>query len=385
MKTIAIDIRLIGRSRTGDETVFRNLTRELLKLDRENRYLLLTDRLEPEFLQELSAMFGVAEHGNAKIVPLHGENRFIWNLLSVPMFLLRNGIDLFHTQYILPIFVPKRTRVVAHIHDVSFRVFPELIGWKDRLFLSALIPRTMRRADLIVAPSRFTRDEIIRCYGVPEAKIAVVPNALSPEFLRREASELDIVKVRQKYGLPERFLLSVGTLQPRKNLPLFLRAFSMVRDRLAGTRIVLAGNRSAHHFDPEIDRTIGELHLGSAVVFPGFIESGDLPVVYAAAAGLVFPSRYEGFGIPLLEAFSAGVPVAASDIAPFREVGDEAAIFFGTDDVAGCAESLYTLLTNEEVRERLEKLGRERLLKYSWGESARVLFLCYKALLADKQ
>jgi glycosyltransferase involved in cell wall biosynthesis len=380
MKTIAIDVRLIGRNRTGDEAVFRNLTRELLLLDRENRYLLLTDRRDPEFLAELRASLGVAEHGNAELVPLGGSDRFIWNLFSVPRFLLRRHVDLFHTQYILPLSVPRRTKVVAHIHDVSFRAFPHLIGWKDRLFLFLFIPRTMRRSDCLVAPSEFTKREIVSRYGVDEGKVVVVPNALSPEFLR-EVSDVDRVRVRRKYGLPERFLLSVGTLQPRKNLPLFLRAFASIRDRVPGVQVVLTGNRSAHHFDRGIDGTIGETHLGSVVVFPGFIETADLPAVYKAAFGLVFPSRYEGFGIPLLEAFASGVPVAASDIPPFREVGGEAAIFFGPDDVAGCADSLYTLLTNEEVRDRLRQLGRERLIEYSWGKSARVLFLRYGQLM----
>lgn len=382
MKTIAIDIRLIGRSRTGDEAVFLNLTRELLRLDRENRYLLLTDRAEPEFLSELGALLGIAENGNAEIISLRGRSRFVWNLVSMPVFLLRNRVDLFHTQYILPAYVPKRTKVVAHIHDVSFRVYPELVGRKDRFFLDLLIPKTCRRADCLVVPSRFTKDEIIRCYGVPEEKIAIVPNAVAPSFLR-SVTDVDIVKARQKYRLPDGFLLSVGTLQPRKNLPLFLRAFANIRDRVPGVQIVLTGNRSAHHFDQDIDRVIEETHLGSAVVFPGFIEADDLPVVYSMAQGLVFPSRYEGFGIPLLEAFSAGVPVAASDIPPFREVGRDAVLFFGSDDVAVCAESLYTLLTNEEVRVQLKRLGRERFSEYSWEQSARVLFLRYEALLRD--
>lgn len=382
MKTIAIDIRLIGRNRTGDEVVFLNLTRELLRLDRESRYLLLTDRREPEFLSELGALLGIAENGNAEIVPLRGRSRFVWNLLSVPMFLLKNRVDLFHTQYILPAYVPKRTKVVAHIHDVSFRVYPELIGWKDRLFLGLFIPRTMKRADQLVTPSRFTKDEIVKYYGVSEERISIVPNAVSPSFFRGVA-DVDIVNVRQKYGLSDRFLLSVGTLQPRKNLPLFLRAFASIRDRVPGVQIVLTGNRSAHHFDQDIDQAIEETHLGSAVVFPGFIEADDLPAVYAMADGLVFPSRYEGFGIPLLEAFSVGVPVAASDIPPFREVGGEAVLFFGPDDIAVCAESLYTLLTNEEVRAQLKRLGRERFSEYSWEQSARVLFLRYEALLRD--
>lgn len=383
MKTIAIDIRLIGRNRTGDEAVFLNLTRELLALDRENRYLLLTDRHEPAFLGELGRMLGIADNGQAQIVSLQGRNRFVWNLVSVPLFLLWKEPDIFHTQYILPAFVPARTRVVAHIHDVSFRAYPELIGWTDRLFLSRFIPRTMKRADTLVAPSRFTKDEMVKYYGVAEEKIAVVPNAVSPAFLR-EISDTDLLKTRRKYRLPEKFLLSVGTLQPRKNLPLLLRAFASVRDRMPGIGIVLTGNRSAHHFDPGIDRAIDEEHLGSAVIFPGFIEPDDLPAVYRLAHGLVFPSRYEGFGIPLLEAFVSGVPVAASDIPPFREIGGDAALYFHPDQVAECAEALYTLSTDESKRVSCREAGSKRASDYSWGRSARILFSCYEDLLRQQ-
>ncbi len=384
MKTIAIDNRLTGRNRTGDEAVFLNLTRELLRIDRENRYLLLTDRNGRDVLSDLSVSLGITENGNAEIVPLPGANRFFWNLLSVPFFLLRNQIDIFHTQYILPIFIPKRTKVVAHIHDVSFRTFPDLIGRKDRLLLSFFIPKTCRRSDILVSPSEFTRREIVERYGIPKEKVAVVPNAVSPDFLR-SVSDIEIVRVRRKYGLPEKFLLSVGTLQPRKNLPLLIRAFARIRDRIPGFQVVLTGNRLAHHFDAGIDAAIDETHLGSAVVFPGFIEQVDLPAVYASATGLVFPSRYEGFGIPILEAFSAGIPVSASNIPPFREVGGDAVLFFAPGDIVGCAESLYTLLTNETTRERLKQLGRERLPEYSWEKSARVLFSCYESLHEGKQ
>lgn len=249
---IAIDIRLIGKQRTGDEMVFRNLTRALLETDRENEYLLLTNERDPAILESIATTLGADRNGHAKVVSLQGENRFVWNLLSVPTFLLWKEVDIFHTQYILPAFVPKRTKIVAHIHDVSFRVFPELIGVVDRFFLSIFIPATMKRADLLVTPSQFTKDEIVKYYRIPESKVAVVPNAVSDEFLR-EPSDADLVRVRQKYGLPEKFLLTVGTLQPRKNIPFLLRSFSKLHKRIPDMNLVVAGNRSAHHYDREID------------------------------------------------------------------------------------------------------------------------------------
>jgi len=163
MKTIAIDIRLVGRNRTGDEAVFRNLTREILALDRSDQYLLLTDKGDRESLARIGEILG--KEGklpeNAKVVSLPARSRYSWNFFRVPLFLLKEKTDIFHTQYILPSFVPRRTKVVAHIHDVSFRAFPGYIGVADRIFLALFIPRTMKRSDLIVAPSRFTKDEIV--------------------------------------------------------------------------------------------------------------------------------------------------------------------------------------------------------------------------------
>jgi glycosyltransferase involved in cell wall biosynthesis len=379
MKTIAIDIRLIGKERTGDETVFLNLTRELLLLDRENRYLLLTDEVDPARLAEIRAKLGCEASEHARVVPLLASSRFAWNLFVLPLYLFRNRIDVFHTQYILPLLIPKRTKVVVHIHDVSFRVFPELIGWKDRFFLSLLIPRTMVRSDLLIAPSEFTKAEIVKYYGVNTEKVVVVPNAVAPEFTR-EITDVALLRVKRKYKLPERFFLAVGTLQPRKNIPLFLRAFASVRDRIAGAQIVLVGNKSAHHYDRDIDRIIEEKHLGVVVLFPGFVEGEDLPAVYRLATAFIAPSRYEGFGIPILEAFASGVPVAASGIPPFLEVGGNAMLTFDPDTVAECGETLYTLFTDETLRKRLIQGGNERLQAYSWAESARVLLSFYRRL-----
>jgi len=378
MKTIAIDVRLIGRNRTGDEAVFRNLVRSVLELDRTDRFLLLTDRGDGESLTRLRTELGKDGRlpENAEIVTLPAGNRFMWNLVSVPLFLFRRGVDVFHTQYILPSFIPRRTRVVTHIHDVSFRAFPEYVGALDRLFLSIFIPRTMSRSDVLVAPSRFTKDEIISRYGVGEERIVIVPNAVDPAFLVSPTPE-DLARVRSRHALPETFVLSVGTMQPRKNIPLLIRAFATLRKSHPNLGLVLVGGRGGKHYDRSIDDAIREEDLDDAVVFPGYVLQEDMPALYALARVLCFPSRYEGFGIPILEAFAAGIPVVASDIPPFREVGGESALSFDPGNVVKCAESLYTLLIDENARIRCERSGKDRLAGYSWASSARDMLSCY--------
>ncbi len=384
MKTVAIDVRLIGRKRTGDETVFRSLVSALIREDRGMRFLLLTDRTEADDLERIREAIELRKDGRAELVSLPARNRIVWNLVVIPVFLLRNRIDVFHTQYILPFFVPRRTKVVTHIHDISFRRFPEYIGWSDRLFLSAFIPRTMRRSDLLVVPSVFTGDEIADAYGVSESRIVVIPNAAESRSSDPVVPE-EIRRVRERYGLPDRFVLSVGTMQPRKDIPTLIRAFADSADRLPDTSLVLVGGRGGHNYDVRIEDAIAESGSGDRVVFSGYVAEEDLVAVYKAARLLVFPSRYEGFGLPLLEAFAQGVPVIASDIPPFREVGGDAPTYFPPGDVATLSRELYTLSVNEEARKRAGDRGRDRTRLFSWERSARELAGVYEGLVRGEK
>ena len=182
-KIIAIDIRLLGKKRTGDERVFFNLTKALLALDKENSYVLLTDIVEPQKIAVIQGELACVGQENVRFVSLSGRNRFVWNLFTLPWFLLRHPVDIYHTQYILPLWIPARTAAVTHIHDVSFAAYPNYIGLVDRFFLTLLIPRALRKAALVIAPSQFTKEEIIRFYHISAEKIAVIPNALSGDFL----------------------------------------------------------------------------------------------------------------------------------------------------------------------------------------------------------
>lgn len=380
MYTFAIDIRLIGKQQTGSETVCFNLTKELLALDKENRYLLLTDADDPEILSVIRERLGCVSQTNVEIVTLRAKNRFVWNLIALPWFLFRQKPDTFHTQYILPAFIPRETRAVTHIHDVSFCAYPELIGFADRLFLSLFIPASIRRASVVAVPSEFTKQEVIRYYGTDPQKITVIPNALSEDFIRSHSSESALSAVRQKYGLPESYLLYVGTLQPRKNIPFLIEAYTRVRRRLSDIRLVLVGNRAGHHYDTRIDQVLERSDVKNDIIFPGFIDQADLPLVYGNARGFVYPTLYEGFGIPLLEAMSQEVPVAASDIPCLREVGAEAARYFDPGNLASCEEVLYTLCVDEEQREQLRERGRERSRSFSWHQSAQSLLSTYTSL-----
>jgi len=376
----AIDIRLLRKKRTGDETVFFNLTKELLAIDKEHQYLLLTDENNPQEIALIQARLGCVGQKNVQFVSLIGKNRFVWNLISVPWFLLTNKVDTYHTQYILPFLVPQRTKVLLHIHDVSFRAYPKLIGWKDLFFLDFFIPRSLARAERILVPSQFTKDEIVDYYGVAPEKIVVISNALGEDFLV-SGNDVSPLLVQKKYHLPEDFIVYIGTLQPRKNIPFLIRAFAELRKRLPQMSLVLVGDREGHHVDSGIERALEETGVAESVCFPGYIDEHDLKGMLQSSSLFVFPSLYEGFGIPLLEAMSQEVPVAASDIPVLHEVAGEAAAYFDNTSIASCEEKLYTLCTDREQRARGISLGKSRLSYFSWKKSAKTLLALYETLV----
>lgn len=388
-KTIAIDIRPLGKKRTGDEMVFFHLTKEILKLDKKNQYLLLTDETETEKIKKLSTQLACAGQENIKIIFLTSKNRFTWNLWTLPKYLFFNKVDIFHTQYILPLFWPRRTKIITHIHDVSFRAYPKLINKTDRLFLSLLIPRSLRKASFIITPSQFTKNEIIKYYGINAGKITVIPNAIGEEFLEDTIKNLTSEQsLKKKYHLPEKFILYVGTLQPRKNIPFLIEVFTRLQARfrkdgpgILDAKLVLVGNQSGRRIDKRITEVISEKNLEDSVVFPGFIDQNDLPRVIRMADIFVFPSLYEGFGIPVLEAMSQNVPVAASDIPSLRETASDAVIYFDPANIANCEKKLYTLIIDQNQKETLTRRGNERMRLFSWEKSAKLLHNVYNNIL----
>ncbi len=355
---IAIDGRNIGRSKTGSEVVIRELLRHLMKRGQTQTYYILTDTDDPSVHDAIRAVCG----DDVTIVTLRARNKFLWAAVAVPRYVRSASIDVFHTEYIVPLFLPRSVRVVTHIHDVSFAAVPQYIRWVDRWLLRMLIPRSLRRADAIIAVSEFTRDEIIRYYGVSPERITVIRNAAPPQFSRRATTE-EIETVRSRYHLPSQYIFSLGTMQPRKNIPFLVAAFARVADKMPDVDLVLSGRR-AYNFDRAIEKTIAQFpHIMHRIHFTGFIADDDLPAVYAAAKTFVFPSLYEGFGIPIVEALSQGTRVLCNDIPPFREVGGDAVTYADATNLAAFAQSLYTVTMCEAPSDT-------GLVQYSWDDAA---------------
>ncbi len=379
---IAIDIRNIGRNRTGSETVILQLVKHLLQIDSENQYKLLTDTDEQQVLNYINEHLELSDKKNVEVISLQSKNKFTWAAWTVWRWVRKNPVDIYHTEYILPFFMPKSIKLITHIHDVSFKVYRKLISWKDIFFLDIFIPWSIRRADKIIAVSHFTKAEIEKYYPASRGKTELIYNAVADDFADnfKNAKTKDFLAVREKYNLPEKYILALGTMQPRKNIPFLVKVYSKIYKKLDGVKLVLVGKK-AHNFDKEIEKVIekSDDDFKQNVIFTGYIDEDDKNLVFAGAEVFAYPSLYEGFGIPPLEAIYCGTPVVASDIPVHAEIFKDAVRYFDLNDIDQCSEVLYHLSNNENIKKEMIKDVFHLKNKFSYNNSAKqFLLICQK-------
>jgi glycosyltransferase involved in cell wall biosynthesis len=343
-------------------------------------------------------------HTNVRVLPIPLAPRRltqIWQRLRapIPVELFTGPLDLLHVpDFVAP---PARARTIVTIHDLSYMVHPECAQPGLARYLGAAVPRSLRRAGTVLADSEATRQDLARLLAVDPARVAVVYPGVSPRFrpLPPEATG----PVRRKHGLPERFILFVGTLEPRKNLVRLIEAFATLEAR--GLRfeasedtgtpslktqdsslsLVLAGRRGWLYDD--IFATIARLNLGERVRVLDFVDDNDLPALYNLAWVFAFPSIYEGFGMPALEAMACGTPVVTADNSSLLEVagvggpgaGEPAAVLVAAERADSIAAGLARAATDPALRAELRARGFERARGFTWQQAARDVLEQYRA------
>jgi len=378
---IAIDIRNIGKKRTGDEVVFFNLVKQFSILDKENQYVLLTDRNPEKDVDLAQEINKLNLSSNFKVINLceSGTNKFLWNAWILPKYLRHNPVDILQVQYITPFFVPNKIKIVTIVHDVSFKAFPRLVSKLDLFFLNTLIPMSLKRADKIIGVSKFTADEILKYYKINEKKVDWIHNAVADNFFQEYSPE-QLEAVRKKYNLPQKFILYIGTLQPRKNLPALIEAYIKIpTEKRNGIDLVLAGGKG-HNFDAQIEEFIKSYSLSNHVFLPGFIDEADKPLIFKLAQVFCFPSLYEGFGIPVLEAMTLGIPVLVSNIPPHIEITNGSALLFDINNATDFAEKLAQIVSNETMQFDLTKKEMAQSENFSWPKTTEKMLEIYRIL-----
>ena len=305
--------------------------------------------------------------------------RIVWEQTALPAALWTDQADLVHGLVNTLPLVTKAPGVVT-VHDLSFVRLPERFPLHKRLYLSKLCRASVNRAKRVIAVSKQTASDLRTEFGVDSRRVEVVYNGVGGQFRPLPAAEVD--GFRERMRLPARFLLYVGTLEPRKNLPHLLRSFAAWRAASATGRdvgLVLAGARGWHY--QEIFRLVSELGLTSdesgtpseqepVVYFPGFLPEQELCLWYNAASGFVYPSLFEGFGLPVLEAMASGTPVICSDAPSLQEVAGDAALIVPAQDQAALQDAFERLFSEHGVADSLRERGPRQAEQFSWERAA---------------
>ena len=376
---IAIDYSAAVNQRAGVGRLVRNQVLALAEVDRTNDYTLVYARPNNGAV----AQFPGAGNFARKEVRLRERwLAVLWHRakLPLPADWLSGPIDLFHSpDFVLPPL--KRARGILTVHDLAFLMRPDCADARLRAYLEEVVPRSVRRADYIIADSENTRNDLVVLLGVPPESISVVPGGVEERFAP-VTDPRRLAEARRRLGVGDApFVLAVGVLEPRKNLNRLMDAFVILksRGRAPDLKLVLAGGRGW------LVEGILEHHAGSKfrddILLPGFVPDDLLPAIYSAASVFAFPSLYEGFGLPTLEAMACGTPVVASRASCLPEVAEGAAVLIDPTNSEELAAALEQAMADETLRGELFARGRARAAEYTWRRAAQQLLGVYQKVM----
>ncbi|SKB51912.1 Glycosyltransferase involved in cell wall bisynthesis [Lachnospiraceae bacterium] len=359
---IGIDAHMLGDHSGGNESFYSGILRALIPDPGDEYVLFMKPGVDDSEYRD-----------GFRIVRFRSKNAFVRNFVELPFLAVKYRLDVLHTQYYIPFIRP--CPVVCTIHDICFEHFRDIFTKGEYIRNKILIPYAAKHSARIVTVSEFSKRDIADCYGVPSDKIEVIYNAVDSIFRRMTDEELTRINVRKKFGIgDEPYIICVGNLQPRKNIPRLIEAYSMYIKMHPDSRLklVIVGKK-AWMYEDILRKVRAE---SGDIVLTGYVERVDLVALLNEAKGFVYPSIFEGFGIPPLEALACGTPVAVSDIEVMHEVLGDVARYFDPYDVEDLEKAIEGFVP-------LDGEGREGAFqniceRYSWGESAERIKRVYR-------
>ncbi len=376
MNTILIDLTQIPKQKTGVGIYAVNLIQHIAEFDNKHQYFILIQNDEDSFehIQKANINFIKTYSKVFRILPF----RFFFEQVVIPFILIFRKIDLIHSiHYSFPLVTFGRKRVVT-IHDLTFFKFPELHTFLKRYYFKACIHLAAKMTDQIICSSKSTEMDLISLTGAQKDKIKVI-NLAKPDRDSSLFTDRNTGAVKNKFKIQEEYLLFVGMIEPRKNLDKLVLAFDKLRKESGGYQLVIAGPRGWLY--DSLFHLIDSLECKNNILFTGYIDDDEKAILMKNARIFVYPSLYEGFGLPVLEAMSLGIPTVTSNISSMPEIAGDAAVLINPESVDELYEGIKKLLDDDRLYNELKTKSMLRARQFSWEKTARETISVYEDML----
>ncbi|MFH0969104.1 MAG: glycosyltransferase family 1 protein [Patescibacteria group bacterium] len=371
---IGIDIRCLEEGRkTGVEEYALNLLTNIFELDKENEYVLFLNSLKGKSLD----LEWIKKYPNARIKSFRYPNKFfnlfVWYFNWPKIDSLIRGVDVFWMPNINFGSFSKKTKLILTVHDLSFEIFPEYFPWKTRLWHFLINPKKLcQKASKIIAVSDSTKKDLSFYYGVNPQKITAIHSAASGSFGLIDRNNTRLLEIKDNYNLPYYFILFLGAMEPRKNIASIVKAYNQLRklknQDLDKFKLVIAGAKGWK--EKKIFEEIESSPFRKDILELGFIEADEKPYLYNLASLFVYPSFFEGFGFPPLEAMNCGVPVIVSNNSSLPEIVGDAGILIDPEKPDEIYQAMKEILLNKNLRNKLREKGLKQAQKFNWQKTA---------------
>jgi glycosyltransferase involved in cell wall biosynthesis len=355
---IGINAQLLSFSQNyrngGVSRYIRFLLKELANRPGAHEYTVFVNGRE--VVEKLSAQHPQLTYVPAPWSESQPAARVAWEQLTLPALIRQRHIDVLHSPVnVLPILLPRHCAGVVTLHDLAFLRFPDILTRSKRLYHRAFTVRSIRRATMVITDSDSTRQDAVELVGVPDEQVQTVYPCIDARFSNVPRDE-ELQSFREKHDLTSGYILYLGTLEPRKNITTLIEAYAQLRKTHAiGEKLVLAGGKG-WLYDSIFER-VQQLGLTSEVLFAGYVEDSEQALWYRAASVFVYPSLYEGFGLPVAEALACGTPVVTSNVSSLPEAGADVAICIDPHDVEVMTASIHTALTDQTIRQKCSTMA----------------------------
>lgn len=373
---IAIDAHSVGANLGGNETYATNLIEALAEIDSQNLYTL--------YVTKQSAVDRFRNRWpNFRVTLTLPHTPVVRIPLTLSRELRRNPVDLLHVQYTAPPFA--RCPVISTIHDLSFEHLPETFNRRSWMQLRITVRRTARTAAHLITLSEYSKQDISRTYGISTSRITVTPVA-APSKLGCVTDPAELAAVRHRLGIQRNYILSLSSIHPRKNLARLIEAYELLRDSRAESsfpQLVLAGKRG--WLESDVFRAARASRWAGDILFTGYVPDQDLAALYSGALCFVYPSYFEGFGLPVLEAMQCGVPVIAGDRTSLPEIVKDAGLLVDPFDVHDLAAAIAQLIDDPGRRHELATRGLARATEFNWRTTAQSTLEVYQRVATDQR